>query len=157
MPAICPLPPWPTSKRWSQIHSISSELTEELQAEKTLPFSVPSTLRYIISLAMFDIYRLPYITAIIFLLRATCWACWDCKCCVCTALKDPTVIFHNNIFAKSFPFSTCIFRHFSFLHSDTYMTVRGDFQSHPIVWTSHCTTSSNEPAQVSYLSISVLN
>lgn len=59
----------------SQKNSISSEVTKELQPDKPLPFSVPSTLRYNISLAMFDIYRLPYITAIIFLFHATSAAC----------------------------------------------------------------------------------
>lgn len=31
-----------------------------------------------------------------------------CKRCACTALKDPTVIFHGNNTAKTLPFPTCI-------------------------------------------------
>lgn len=71
MPTICPLSLRSTNKGASHEKSVSSELAEELQAGKPLPFSVPSTLRYNTLLAMSDIYRLPYITAIIFLFRAT--------------------------------------------------------------------------------------
>ena len=84
-PAICPLPSWSTNKGASQKNSISSELTEELQAEKPLPLSVPSTLRYNISLAMFDIYRLPYITAII-----------SFPCYICSLLRQQMLRLHSS-------------------------------------------------------------
>lgn len=56
MPATCPLPPQPTKERARK--TAFPELTEELQAEKPLPFSVPSTVRCNTSLTTLDIYRL---------------------------------------------------------------------------------------------------
>lgn len=121
---------------------------------KNPPLSVPSTLRYNTSLAMFDIYRLPYIIAIMFLFPATSAACSACKCCVCTALKDPTVIFHSNVTAKSLPFSTCMLRQTSqfsslwHLHDCERRFPRSSSLLHHI---------SGEPVQVRHLPIFRLN
>lgn len=106
---------------------------------------------------MFDIYRLPYTTAM-FLFPATSAACSACKRCICTALKDPTVISHSNVTAKSLPFSTCMLRQtsqFSSLrHLHDYEGRLPRSPSDPDLPLHHI---SDEPVQVSHLPIFILN
>lgn len=89
-----------------------------------------------------------------FLFPATSAACSACKRCVCTALKDPTVIFHSNVTAKSLPFFTCTLRQTSqfsslwHLHDCERRLPRSS--SSPDLPLHHI---SDEPVQVSHLPI----